>query len=248
MLIRLLLGAVLLLTACQQAPAPQARTPDPVSLTAQLRGEGDALMAGGNHAGAVEKYRQALDREPDSVPLRFALGTAYSFLDKRRAAIAQFRWLIANAPGDTVEHQEARRWLVRVGALAESSPVAGSRPEAPPAEAASTETESTPKGAISGKTQWSGLDLERGPVGMKIVLTGDEDSTRAVSRKESIALGDPYEFKDVPEGSYRVRGIFGEETVIWDRKITVQAGKTLELPLTQAASRTPIDVLPRELK
>ena len=79
---RLLLLAALLLAACQQPPALQAPVTSAVSPAAQLRAEGDALMAGGNYTGAVEKFRQAIDLEPASVPLRFALGSAYSFLDR----------------------------------------------------------------------------------------------------------------------------------------------------------------------
>ena len=103
---RLLLGAALLLTACQQPPALQAPAASSLSPAAQLRAEGDALMAGGNYAGAVEKFRQAIDLEPTSVPLRFGLGTAYSFLDRRSEAIAQFRWVVANAAAESTEASE----------------------------------------------------------------------------------------------------------------------------------------------
>ena len=104
----LLLVAVALLAACEQPPALQAPATSAVSPVAQLRAEADALMAGGNYAGAVEKLRQAIDLEPSSVPLRFGLGTAYSFLDKRPEAIAQFRWVMVNAVRDSLEQQEAR--------------------------------------------------------------------------------------------------------------------------------------------
>ena len=106
---RLLLGTAVLLTACQQPAALQAPTTSSLSPAAQLRVEGDTLMAGGNYAGAVEKFRQAIDLEPTSVPLRFALGVAYSFLDRRNETIAQFRWVVANAPADSTESHESRR-------------------------------------------------------------------------------------------------------------------------------------------
>jgi tetratricopeptide (TPR) repeat protein len=242
----LLLGAALLLGACQQATVPESSITSGVSPAVALRSEGDALMAKADYRQAVEKYRQAVDLEPGSVPLRFALGTAYSFLDKRPEAIAQFRWLLGNAAADSVEHQAARRWLVRVGALVEPGGAASQ------AEREASATKGEPiragRGAITGKTEWSGLDPTREPVRMNIALTGDEDATRAVNRKASITLGDPYEFKDVPEGQYRVLGILGEQTIIWDQKVTVQTGKALDLALTQATSQSPKFVFPQEEK
>ena len=46
-------------------------------------------MAAGNYPAAVEKFRQAVDLEPAGVSLRFALGSAYSFLDRRLEAISR---------------------------------------------------------------------------------------------------------------------------------------------------------------
>jgi len=88
---RVLLGAVLFLAACQQPPALPPPATSALAPAAQMRAEGEALMAVGQYAAAVEKFRQAIDLEPNSVPLRFALGTAYSFLDRRSEAVAQFR-------------------------------------------------------------------------------------------------------------------------------------------------------------
>lgn len=205
-------------------------------------------MARGEYASAVEKFRQATDLEPASVPLRFALGIAYSFLDRRPEAIAQLRWVVSNASAESTEYQEARRWLVRVGALVEPSPGVGGKPVVASTEAVSTEAESAAKGAIAGKTEWSGLDPTREPVKIKIALAGDEESTRSVNRKTTVALGEPYEFKDVPEGRYRVRGILGEDTIIWDQEVAVQPGKQTDLLLTQAASQAPRYVFPQEPK
>lgn len=242
----LFLVLVLLLAACQEPPALHAPVVGGASPAGQLRAEGDALMVGANYAGAVEKFRQAIDLEPTSVPLRFALGTAYSFLEKRPEAIAQFRWVMTSAAADTLEHREARRWLARVGALVEPSPGASGKPEV--ASTDPTKAESPGKGTIAGKTEWSGLDPTRRPVRMNIALAGDEESTRRVNRKIAIDLGGPYEFKDVPAGRYRVLGIVGEETIIWDEKVTVEAGKHAEVLLSQASSQAPRHSFPQEPK
>ena len=155
---RFLIGAVLFLAACQQPPALQPPATSALAPAAQMRAEGDALMAGGQYAAAVEKFRQAIDLEPGSVPLRFALGTAYSFLDRRSEAVAQFRWVVANAAAGSTEHQEARRWLVRVGAM-EEAPAAvakadGSADAAPKADPAG-------RGSITGQTETSTLYILR---------------------------------------------------------------------------------------
>lgn len=242
----LLTVTLLLAAACQQAPTYEA-PPTPsgaVSPAGRLRGEGDALMARGDHAGALEKYRQAIDLEPSSVPLRFALGTAYSFLDKRREAVAQFRWVVANGAARSVEHREARRWLVRVGAWVEPAG-GGDRAELASSEASAKESseDSSKKadpsatGRISMKTEWPGLRSEQQPVRLDILLVGDDDATRDVKRRTLSALGDAYEFVDVPEGRYRIVAVYLEDTTVWDQPVTVRADKQTDLVLARADSR-----------
>jgi len=239
---RLLLVAVaILFAACQQAPEGQAPPTSDVSPAVQLRGEGDAFVAKGDHAKAVDRYRQAADLEPSSVSLRFALGTAYSFLDKRPEAIAQFRWVIANGSAGSAEYDEARRWLVRVGAFVEpaaapSAPTSSEASAKASSESAEKKVHPSATGWISGKTQWSNLSQ---PVKVSVILVGDEEATRDVKRRAGIALGEPYEFKDIPEGKYRVVATYLEDTILWDQRVAVQAGKPTDLVLTQASSRLP---------
>lgn len=241
----LLIAALALLAACQEPPAPHPSTTSAASPATQLKAEGDALMARGDHASALAKYRQAADLEPTSVPIRFALGTAYSFLDKRLEAIAQFRWVVASASAGSSEYREARRWLVRVGALVEPAG-AGGASEAASSEASSKEPETTTKqrdpaaiGSISGKTQWPGLTPAQQPVNMSVLLVGDEESTRDVKRRAGVAIGDSYEFRDLPAGRYRVVATYLEDTVLWDRQVAVEAGKQTEAVLAKADSRMP---------
>jgi tetratricopeptide (TPR) repeat protein len=237
---RFLLGGVLLLAACQQPPAFEPPITSGLSPAAQMRAAGDPLMAGGNYTGAIEKFRQAIDLETTSVPLRFALGTAYSFLDRRSEAIAQFRWVVANAAPESTEYQEARRWLVRVGAM-EESPAAVAKIDAN----ADTAQKSDParQGSILGQTEWPGVTPAEHKVRLRISMLGTEDSTRAVQRRAEILLGEKFEFKDVPEGQYRILGIHDDKT-IWEQRFTVSAGKPTDLMLNQAASSTPPHTFP----
>jgi TPR repeat len=237
----LLLLAALLLAACQQPPALQAPVASAVSPAAQLRAEGDALMAGGNYAGAVEKFRQAIDLEPASVPLRFALGSAYSFLDRRLEAITQFRWVIANSEVGTTEHEESRRWLVRVGALVEARGAAVAKVESTPGEA--KKVDPSAQGSIKGQTQWPGVTPAEHKVPLRVSMLGTEDETRGVQRRTELLLGESFEFKDVPEGPYRVVGIH-DDRIIWDQRVTVKGGKQTDLAWGQADSSVTVNTFP----
>jgi tetratricopeptide (TPR) repeat protein len=246
----ILVATAILLAACQQVPGPPAPATSDVSPAGQLRGEGDALMAKGAYASALEKYRQAVDLEPSSVPIHFALGTVYSFLDRRPEAIAQFRWVVASDSTGSVEYQEARRWLVRIGALAESA-AAGGKAEVTSADSPTKASDASAKkvdpsatGSISGQTQWPGLSPAKQPANLNIVLVGDEEANRDVKRRTGVALGDSYEFRDVPAGRYRIYGVFGEETILWDQRVAVQAGKQTDLVLAKASSRLPAHEFP----
>jgi hypothetical protein len=242
----LLLIAALLLAACQQPPAVQPSPVVAVSPAEQLRAEGDALMARGDFAGALEKFRQAVDLEPVSVPLRFALGTAYSFLDKRPEAIAQFRWIVANAALDSREHQEARRWLAGVGVIVEDARVAAKSPSAAAAaEEAAKKAAADPaaQGSIVGETRWPGVAAGQEPIPLKISLKGVEEGTSHVGQRRDIAMGQRFEFKDVPQGKYRLVGVF-DDRIIWDRDITVQGGRQTDVALDQGASSVPVSTFP----
>ena len=235
----LLLAAALLLAACQQPPAYQPVT-SAVSPAAQLHAEGMALMARGDHPGAVEKFRQAIDLEPDRVSFHFALGTAYSFLDRRPEGIAQFRWVMANADAESAEYQEARRWLLRVGALVESAAVARG-PEA--ASETSKTVDPAAQGSVAGETRWSGVTPEQSAIPIRVSLVGSEEDTKHVGQRRNISLGERFEFKDVPQGQYRLVGIF-DDKIIWDQSVTVKGGKQTDVALDQGGSSVPPTTFP----
>ena len=228
----LVLAASLLLAACQQAPVSQA--PAPVSPAIRAMAEGDTLLARGDHAGAVEQYRQAADLDPEAVRPRFMLGTAYSFLDKRRDAIAQFRWVLTHAAAGSTEHTEAHRWLARVGALPIAPAVAVTRQSEPFAP------DPANLGRLIGKTEWPDVTPQRRLITGSLSLMGDEPVTHDVKRTRAFRLGDGYEFRDVPAGRYRVVAVI-DETMVWDEKITVEAGKDTNFVLRQSTSPVPVE-------
>src|SRR5258706_11627104 len=137
--------------------------------------EGGALMAQGNYVTAVEKLRQAADLEPGSVAVRFALGTAYSFLEKRPDAIAQFPWVMSNARVESTERDDARRWLVRVGALVGPTPRPG-KAHGVSRHATGKKGGPAGQGSISGQTQGAGFNPAEHKVPVTISIVGSEDA------------------------------------------------------------------------
>lgn len=230
---RLLVLAALLLAACQQAPVSHPPASNAVSPAEQLKAEGDAFVAKADYVNAVEKYRQAADLDPAAIGPRFGLGTAYSFLEKRPEAIAQFRWVLARADAGSTEYQEARRWLARVGALptpvvtADTARQDQSFPIVP-----------STLGRLIGKTEWPEVTPQRQLITGSLSLIGDEPVTHDVRRTRAFRLGDGYEFKDVPAGRYRVVAVI-DETTVWDEKVTVAPGKDTSLTLSQSTSPVP---------
>jgi hypothetical protein len=61
--------------------------------------------------------------------------------------------------------------------------------------------------------------------------------------RRDVSLGERFEFKDVPEGQYRLVGIF-DDRIVWDQRITVKGGKQTDVALTHGASSAPRDTFP----
>jgi hypothetical protein len=235
---RLALGvvAMVLLAACQPTPASHAPATGSVSPAEQLRIEGDGFMARADYASAVAKFRAAADLDPAAVAPRFSLGAAYSYLEKRPEAIAQFRWVLARADATSTEYREAHRWLARVGGL----PALGRGATAAQADASTTPAPLDPSaiGRIVGRTEWPDVAPHDHLVRGDISLVGDEPITSDVARSRPFRLGDAYEFRDLPAGRYRVIAVI-DETAVWDEKVTVEAGQDTNVNLTASNSPVP---------
>jgi hypothetical protein len=231
----LLAAALVLGTGCQQAPVSAPSVSQDLSPVDRLKADGDALMAKGDYANAIEKYRQAVDLDSSVVGPHFGLGTAYSFLDKRPEAIAQFRWVLTRADASSSEYQEAYRWLARVGAL--PAPVVADASQKDPSKRAS---DPTAVGRLVGKTEWPGVTPQRRMVSGTMYVSGDEPVTQDVKRQRAFRMGDGYEFRDLPGGRYRVVAVV-DGTTVWDEKVNVDTGKDTSLTLSQATSSVPVE-------
>ncbi len=240
---RLLIAAVLsLFLGCEQAPAPVGPAQVPVGpLTAQLKAEGDSLAARGEYAAAVVKYQAAISQEPGDPLLWFAFGTSLSHLGRREETIQAFRRVVQLGKPDSQEVQVARRWLVSAGALGElpsfASPSEGSAPSQPTATARASQG---PKGALRGTTQWAGLPAEA-RISVMIVLSGDDSSTKGLNFSRRTWLGEPYEFTDIPSGTYRLIAASGD-TRLWEQRVTVETDRQTALDLTSASSQASLEL------
>ena len=243
-----LLAAAALLLGCQQASLPLSNSagsspsaPATVSAAAQLKAEGDALMGAGDHRAATDRYRQAVALEPHEMSLRFALGTAYTFLDRRPEAVEQFRSVVKRGDPGSVEYREARRWLAGAGVPIESAPVPGA-PAAPAGPGSPVIG-----GRLVGRTEWPGIDPTVRSISGELFIEGIEGATETVKRSRPLRLGGSYHFYDIPPGQYRIVALmasYPKDITLWDQKVTVADGAPTELVLTPATARLSPDKYP----
>jgi tetratricopeptide (TPR) repeat protein len=236
-----LIGAALLLTlGCQQSPGPGVSQGAPAagSLTLRLKHEGDAALAKGDYETAALKLQQAVNQEPADMSLRYALGTALSYLNRREDAAQEFTWVVERGVPGSQEVQMARRWLVSAGYPVETTETAVAVAAAEPAVAPGSYT---PKNRVKGKMEWPGVTPPATMIPVHVTLVGEESGNREFNKTRRFRLGKVYEFWDVPAGKYQLVAKAGD-TVLWEQKIAVEADKDTLLDLSAANSR----VSPRE--
>jgi hypothetical protein len=224
-----------LAAGCQRGPSPPAATPVG-SMTADLKAQGDALARQGQHAQAAVKYLAALNQEPGSIPIRFALAVALSNLEGRRQETAEhFKVVMAQGTPGSDEVRLARQWLTAAGELEGS---------APRSEATASPQESEPdKGRVRGRIQWQAIDPRNERIEIAVGLEGEDNSNKF--RRPDFKIGRVYEFRNVPPGAYRLIAE-NSGTRMWEHRVTVEAGKETVLDLTESnAAVSPKDFKPR---
>lgn len=232
-----------MLAGCGQVPASAptaspAPTVRPGSLAAQLRGEGDALMAQQEWEKAAGKYAAAANEAPDDISIRFALAIALSYLEGRRdATVEAFTIVMRRGVSGSAEVQAAREWLANAKALSEEDVAATTEPE--PAAADTTTT----KGRVVGDIRWQGIEPKSKMVRINVSLTGDDNETREARFAREFKIGRVFEFRDVPPGAYQLVAEVGG-TKMWEIKVAVAGGKETHLDLTDGNAVAPKDFSP----
>ena len=232
MRVLVLLAALgLTLGACQRSSPPP--TSSAGSLTGRLSAEGDALMAQGDYERAAVKYQSALNEAPNEIAIRYALAVALSYTTRRDETIQQFRIVVSRGEPSSTEVKAAREWLASVNGLEDTS--VSVMPSIAQAEGRAAKT-----GRVLGRIQWHDIDPYDRMVRISVSLTGEDVATRMT---RPFKIGRPYEFRNVPPGSYRLVAEVGG-TPMWDVKIDVSADNDTPLDLTDANSTVPKDFDP----
>ena len=227
----LLAALGLTLGACQRSSPPP--TSSAGSLTGRLSAEGDALMAQGDYERAAVKYQSALNEAPNEIAIRYALAVALSYTTRRDETIQQFRIVVSRGEPSSTEVKAAREWLASVNGLEDTS--VSVMPSIAQAEGRAAKT-----GRVLGRIQWHDIDPYDRMVRISVSLTGEDVATRMT---RPFKIGRPYEFRNVPPGSYRLVAEVGG-TPMWDVKIDVSADNDTPLDLTDANSTVPKDFNP----
>ena len=210
--------------------------PRPLASAPSLVLQADQLAALGEYGAAAEKYRAAVERDPDNVSLRFALGTALSHVGRQEETVEQFRWVVTRGAPGLPEVEVARRWLTNAGVLARE--VSFAPPKGPDQEASPQAAAPAPparKGSVAVGTVKGRTELRGTPREIQLVLGSTDDAKKNMAFTKTLKLGEPFQFDNVPPGTYRLTVEDLEtDTSLWDLEITVAPGKDTVLNLGNA--------------
>jgi hypothetical protein len=228
--------AASLISGCREAPrvAPKVEVPPVAS---DPRGEGDAAAQRGDWATAVARYRDALQVSPNDVILHFALGSAYSQLDRRADAIEEFSWVVRHGEPRRPEVATARQWLQQAAAMRSTDDTRPTTTDAPRERpTSSTPVADARVGAIEGRTEWPGLGPhEKRRLSVHLRLRGESETTTSINKRLNMEIGMPFELGRVPPGNYRLVGE-SKGITLWDVPLTVDVNKTTNVELSPANS------------
>lgn len=238
------LYALALGAGCGDRQPSSGPPPPPSSFqTVNPRDAGDALMARGDYAGAIVRYRAAIRKEPDD--LAVVLGTAFSRLGETEETAQQFIWVLEHGRPDRQEVVLARQWLMEVGQLTPPTPAAAMptpTPEPTPADVAAQKAPAV-YGSLKGKIVWPGVEKAEHPLTLELRLNG-EGANAVNTFRFRLGFGKPYTLPRLPAGPYRVVGRVGD-VVLWDTRVVISPNAETVLDLSPEYSsadpaRTPL--------
>jgi hypothetical protein len=201
-------------------------TPAAVS-PGNLREDAALLAARGDYAGAERTYRQALRAQPDDVDLHFGLGSVLSQLDRRPEAMVAFRFVVKHGRPGRPEVDSARRWLAETEAAA-----GGTERTSGAVTTAAAAPDPGSTGSVLGKLTWPGVPSQK-QFPIRILLERDGQIRKSTRSR----LNSSYALTDVPEGTYNLIGLAGNERIWSDVSVTVVAGRETALDLSPANAR-----------
>jgi hypothetical protein len=216
---------------CHAAPSPVPMAPDDDGRRAA------EAMDAGDYGRAAMLYRRAVTRAPDSVPLRYRLGVATSYLEDKPETIRQFRWVVERGQPGTPEVDSARSWLVKAGVLPPSS----ARPEAPARAAGDDQPAMAAVASVEGRAVSPG---DGGPVPLKrlqIYLT--EHPSRTNQYRVRTDADGRFRFASVPPGIYQLSDRVAGQAM-WRLRVVAKPGQIVFLDLGPGNSTSVRDDFP----
>ena len=227
-----LLGFLVLAgAACQSrtSPPPQARVEPDAAARAS------AALEAGRYAEAAALFREALTRAPQSVPLRYGLAVALSYVD-RGAAIREFQWVMVNAKPGSQEHTESQAWLARAGLL----------PGAPAAAQSAGAERQAGNAVLAGRAIFADAGVTPAPMRrLQLFLMGQPDSPSKEGRYNLRTDEDGnFKFPDVLPGSYMLTNRIAGQP-IWRLRVELKPAEEQQLDLNPGNSVAVRDDFPQ---
>jgi hypothetical protein len=177
----------------------------------------------GDYPRAAELYRRALTTTPESLPVHYGLAVALSHLDQKPEAIREFRWVLARGGTGTVEVDNARRWLIKAGALAPPSTGPAARSESTP-----NEPSNSASAIVEGRVVSAG-GPEQGPLKRQQIFLIEQPSRLHHYQRRTDEEG-RFRFPGVPPGTYKISDrMSGPPT--WRLRVEVKPGQLVLLDL-----------------
>jgi tetratricopeptide (TPR) repeat protein len=226
----LVLGLVaLIFSACQSPPPASPKAADAATLAAQALERGDYEKAAG-------LYRQALQSQPESLPLHYGLAVAASFLNLKEEAIREFKWVLERGAAGTVEVEAARRWLISAGALPRPTVTAALEPEQKPGAA-----------TLEGRAMFAETGKEPKPLSrLQLFLVGQPNSP---TKEERYNLRTDeqghFKFPNVVAGPYKLTNRVAGQP-IWRLRVELKPSQDIFLELNPANSVGARDDFPEQ--
>ena len=179
-------------------------------------------MDAGDYASAIELYRRAVAKSPDSVPLHYGLAVAASRLDLKAEGIREFRWVLEHGKAGTAEVDNARSWLVKVGALAPR------RSPLPLSESSANEAANSASAIVEGRAL--STTAEHGPMKRLQIFLIEQPSRVHHYRLRTDEDG-RFRFANVAPGIYKLSDrISGPPT--WRLRVEAKPGQVVFLDLS----------------